>query len=125
MQMNEGTVHKEEIRSALPAIYYRKANQAIPASKTTTEERSFGAAHFESKSQIDYAVATRGGMDRIAYNRWNQAQGHIQAQAIEHANLTIYGSPIQDVRKTAGFFDIYSGISGSSPAFGQVIDGGG
>lgn len=125
MEMNEGTVHKEEIRSALPAIYYRKANQAIPASKTTTEERSFQAAHFESKSQIDTKVASRGGADRIAYNRWNQAQGHIQAHAIEHAALTIYGSPASSDLKTAGFFDVYSTLASSEPTSLQVIDGGG
>lgn len=125
MEMNEGTIHKEEIRSALPAVYYRKANQAIPASKTTTEERAFTAAHFESKSQIDEAVAKRGGMDRVAYNRWNQAQGHIQAHAIEHANLTIYGSPVDSNRKVAGFFDIYSTLSASEPTSKQIIDAGG
>ncbi len=126
MEMNEGTIHKEEIRSALPAVYYRKANQAIPASKTTTEERTFSAAHFESKSQIDAAVAKRGGMDRVAYNRWNQAQGHIQAHAIEHASLTIYGSPLTDPLKTAGLFDIYSTVDETvEEAAKQVIDGGG
>jgi hypothetical protein len=77
MEMNEGTIHKEDIRSALPEVYYRKANQPIPASKTTTEERTFTGTQFESKSQIDRDVAQRGGMDRIAYNRWNQAQGHM------------------------------------------------
>lgn len=125
MVMNEGTVHKEEIRSALPAVYYRKANQAIPASKTTTEERSFSAAHFESKSQIDEKVASRGGTDRIAYNRWNQAQGHIQAHAIEHASLTIYGSPSTDPRKVAGFFDVYSTLVTTEPTYNQIVDAGG
>lgn len=125
MEMNEGTIHKEDIRSALPTIYYRKANQAIPASKSTTEERTFTAAHFESKSQIDDAVAKRGGVDRIAYNRWNQAQGHIQAHAIEHASLTIYGSPLTGTRKVAGFFDIFSTLSASEPTSKQIIDGGG
>ncbi len=127
MEMNEGTIHKEDIRSALPAVYYRKANQAIPASKTTVEERSFQAAHFESKSQIDAKVAARGGMDRIAYNRWNQAQGHIQAHAIEHAALTIYGSPLNagGDRKSPGFFDVYSTLSASEPTSKQIIDGGG
>lgn len=125
MEMNEGTIHKEEIRSALPAVYYRKANQAIPASKTTTEERSFSAAHFESKSQMDYKVATRGGVDRIAYNRWNQAQGHLQAHAIEHAALTIYGSPIDSTLKTPGFFDIYSTLNVAEETSKQIIDGGG
>lgn len=126
MVMNEGTIHKEDIRSGLPAVYYRKANQAIPASKTTVEERTFTAAHFESKSQIDAKVASRGGMDRIAYNRWNQAQGHIQAHAQEHAALTIYGSPLTNPLKSAGLFDVYSTVDETaSETANQVIDGGG
>lgn len=125
MEMNDGTSHKEDIRSALPKIYYRKANQAISASKSTIEERSFQAAHFESKSQIDAAVASRGGKDRIAFNRWNQATGHIQAHAIEHAALTIYGSPTTSYRKVAGFFDVFSTVSASEPTGKNVIDGGG
>lgn len=125
MEMNEGVIHKEDIRSALPAIYYRKANQAIPASKSTVEERSFSAAHFESKSQLDTRVASRGGVDRIAYNRWNQAQGHIQAHAIEHANLTIYGSPLSSDLKTPGFFDVFSTVSASEETSKQIIDAGG
>lgn len=125
MEMNEGTVHKEDIRSALPAVYYRKANQPIPASKSTIEERSFTAAHFESKSQIDKAVAMRGGADRIAYNRWNQAQGHLQAHALELANLMIYGSPATANRKTAGFFDIFSTLASSEETSKQIIDAGG
>lgn len=124
-EMNEGTIHKEDIRSALPAVYYRKANQAIPASKSTIEERTFQAAHFESKSQIDAAVAARGGTDRIAYNRWNQAQGHIQAHAIEHASLTIYGSPVTANRETPGFFDIFTTLATTEPTYNQIVDGGG
>lgn len=125
MEMNEGTIHKEDIRSALPEVYYRKANQPIPASKSTIEERSFQAAHFESKSQIDKAVAQRGGMDRVAYNRWNQAQGHLQAQAQELASLLIYGSPATANRKTAGLFDIYSTVSVAEETSKQIIDAGG
>lgn len=125
MQMNEGTIHKEEIRSNLPTVYYRKANQPVPATKTTTEERTFQAAHFESRSQMDEAVAKRGGIDRIAYNRWNQAQGHIQAHAIEHAKLLIYGSPTTSTRKVPGFFDILSTTVTSEPTSAQVIDAGG
>ena len=125
MEMNEGTIHKEDIRSALPAVYYRKANQPIPASKSTTEERTFQASHFESKSQIDKVVAQRGGMDRIAYNRWNQAQGHLQAHSQELADLMIYGSPSTANRKTAGFFDIYSTLLASEETSKQVIDAGG
>lgn len=126
MEMNEKTIHKESIRSALPTVYYRKANQAIPASKSTIEERTFTASHFESKSQMDEKVANRGGSDRVAFNRWNQAMGHIQAMAIEHANLTIYGSPTDSNRKSAGLVDIYSTVNTATEETAkQVIDGGG
>lgn len=126
MEMNEGTIHKEDIRSALPDVYYRKANQAIPASKSTIEERTFTSCHFESKSQIDAAVAKRGGVDRIAYNRWNQAMGHLQAHANEHASLMIYGSPLSSTLKTAGLFDIFSTVDTTvEETANQVIDGGG
>lgn len=123
--MNEGTIHKESIRSGLPAVYYRKANQAIPASKTSIEERTFTAAHFESKSQIDEKVASRGGKQNIPYERWNQAQGHLQAHALELADLMIYGSPSDGPLKTAGFFDIYSTLAASEPTSKQIIDAGG
>ena len=125
MEMNEGTIHKEDIRSALPEVYYRKANQPIPASKSTIEERSFQSSHFESKSQIDRAVAQRGGMDRVQYNRWNQAQGHLQAHANELASLSIYGSPVAANRKTAGFMDIFSTLSATEETSKQIIDAGG
>ena len=125
MEMNEGTSHKEDIRSALPEVYYRKANQPIPASKTTIEERTFTGTEFSSKSQIDRDVASRGGQDRIAYNRWNQAQGHLQAHAIEHAELLIYGSPVDMNRKTAGLFDIYSTLNSSEETSKQILDAGG
>ncbi len=126
IQMNEGTIHKESIRSALPSVYYRKANQPIPASKSTIEERTFGAAHFESKSQMDKMVAQRGGPDRVAFNRWNQAQGHLQAMAQEHASLMVYGSPSTDPLKTNGLTDYYSTVDESvSEVARQVIDGGG
>ena len=124
-EMNEGTIHKEEIRSGLPTVYYRKANQPIPSSKTTTEERSYSAAHFESKSQIDEMVAKRGGMDRIGYNRWNQAEGHLQAMGLEHADLIIYGSPASDHRKVAGLADIYSTLSTGVESSKQIVNAGG
>lgn len=125
MVMNEGTIHKEDIRSAIPAVYYRKANQPIPASKSTIEERTFQATHFESKSQIDCAVAARGGLDRIAYNRWNQAQGHLQAHAQELASLMIYGSPLTSNLKTAGFFDVFSTLATTEETSKQIINAGG
>jgi hypothetical protein len=64
-------------------------------------------------------------MDRIGYNRWNQAQGHLQAHAIEHASLTIYGSPDTNPLKTAGFFDVYSTLATTEPTYNQIVDGGG
>ena len=124
-QMNEGTIHKESIRSFLPRPVYRKANQAIAAQKSGIEERTFSAAHFESRSQMDAKVAERGGKERVGINRWNQAQGHIQGMANEHANLAIYGSPAGEGNKDVGFMDIYYTVNSAVETSKQVVDAGG
>jgi len=125
MEMNEKTIHKESIRSYLPAPVYRKANQAIAAQKTGIEERTFTAAHFESRSQMDAKVAERGGKDKIAMNRWNQAQGHIQGMANEHAKLIVYGSPSGEGDKNIGFNDVYYTVNAAVETSKQVVDAGG
>ncbi len=125
-EMNEGTIHKESIRAFLPSPKYRKANQAIASAKSGIEERTFSAAHFESRSQMDAKVASRGGMDRVGINRWNQAQGHIQAMANEHARLMIYGSPSGEGNKEPGLADIYyTKTEATNETAKNVVDGGG
>lgn len=115
VEMNEGTIHKESIRAFLPSPVYRKANQGLAAQKSAIEERTFSASHFESRSQIDKMVAQRGGMDKVAMNRWNQLQGHIQSMANEHGRLSIYGSPTGvGSNKEPGFADIYYTINTST-----------
>lgn len=124
-EMNKGVKHIVHLRSDLPEVYYRKANQAIPASKTTTEEREFIAAHFESKCQMDEKVASYGGEDRIKANRWNQAEGHIQANAHELADLIIYGSDESASHKCPGIMDILSTLDPAEPVSHQIVDAGG
>ena len=124
-EMNKGIEHVVALRSDLPEIYYRKANQAIPASKTTIEERKFVAAHFESKSQMDEAVAEYGGKEMVTKNRWNQAEGHIQANAHELADLIIYGSNEDSHLKVPGIFDILSTLNPAEPTSKQIVDAGG
>lgn len=123
MEMNKGVKHVVALRSDLPDVYYRKANQAIPASKTTIEEREFVSCHFESKSVIDEAVASYGGQERVKANRWNQAEGHIQANAHELANLIVYGST--ELNKSPGIMDVLSTLNPSEPTSKQIVDAGG
>ena len=123
--MNKKVKHMVAMRSDLPTVYYRKANQAIPASKTTIEEREFVASHFESKSVMDQKVAEYGGKDRVAQNRLNQATGHIQAAAHELADLILYGSPEDDHRQVPGIMHILSTLNPAEPTSKQIIDAGG
>lgn len=122
-EMNKGVKHVVFLRSDLPEVYYRKANQAIPPSKTTIEEREFVAAHFESKAQMDEAVAAYGGKDRIGVNRWNQAEGHLQANANELGSLILYGS--DEINKVPGIGDILSTLNPAEPTSKQIVDAGG
>jgi hypothetical protein len=123
--MNKKVKHLVALRSDLPTVYYRKANQAVPASKTTIEEREFVASHFESKSVMDQKVAEYGGKDRVGANRLNQAEGHIQAAAHELADLILYGSPEEDHRQVPGIFHILSTLNPAEPTSNQIIDAGG
>lgn len=123
--MNHKVKHVVSMRSDLPAVYYRKANQAVPASKTTIEEREFVASHFESKSVMDEKVAEYGGKDRVGVNRWNQAEGHIQACAHELADLILYGSPEDDVKKVPGLSHILSTLNPAEPTHKQIVDAAG
>lgn len=123
--MNKKVKHIVAMRSDLPTVYYRKANQAIPASKTTIEEREFVASHFESKSVMDCKVAEYGGKDRVSQNRMNQAEGHIQASAHELADLILYGSPAEDHRQVPGIMHILSTLNTAEPTSKQIIDAGG
>lgn len=123
--MNHKVKHVVPLRSDLPAVYYRKVNQAIPASKTTIEEREFVAAHFESKSVMDQKTAEYGGKERIAQNRLNQAEGHIQSAAHELADLIIYGSPEEDHRQVPGIMHVLSTLNPAEPTSKQIVDAGG
>ena len=123
--MNKKVKHMVAMRSDLPSVFYRKANQAIPASKTTIEEREFVASHFESKSVMDQKVAEYGGKDRVAQNRLNQAEGHIQACAHELADLILYGSPEDDHRQVPGIMHILSTLNPAEPTSKQIVDAGG
>lgn len=124
-EMNEGTIHKESIRSFLPSPVYRKANQGLAAQKTGIEERTFSAAHFETRSVIEKSVAQRGGVDKIKENRFNQAIGHLQGMANEHSRLSLYGSPSGQGNKEPGFMDIYWTKNAAVETSKQIVDGGG
>ena len=100
--MNKKVKHVVSMRSDLPKVYYTKANEATPASKTAIENREFVASHFESKSVMDQKVAEYGGKDRVAQNRLNEAEGHIQACAHGLADLILYGSPVTDPKQVPG-----------------------
>lgn len=123
--MNKKVKHIVAMRSDLPKWYYRKANQAIPASKTTIEEREFVASHIESKSVMDQKVAEYGGKDRVAANRLNQAEGHLQAGANELAQMIVYGSPATDHRQIPGIMHILSTLNPAEPTSKQIVDAGG
>ena len=123
--MNKKVKHVVTMRSDLPKVYYTKANEATPASKTAIENREFVASHFESKSVMDQKVAEYGGKDRVAQNRLNEAEGHIQACAHELADLILYGSPVTDPKQVPGIMHILSSLSSTEPTSKQIVDAGG
>lgn len=124
-EMNERTIHKETIRSFVPKPIYRKANQGLKAQKGGTEERTFSASHFESRSQVEKSVAQRGGIENVKENRFKEAQAHLQGMANEHADLTVYGSAAGEGNKDVGFNDIYFTTNPAVETSKQIVNFGG
>lgn len=87
---NLPTGHQVTVRTGLPAVYWRLANQGIPSSKSTTAQVTEACAILESHSVVDKIIAELGG--NLAANRLDEAVAHIEAMGQEFASTFFYGA---------------------------------
>jgi hypothetical protein len=80
--------HQTAQRTGLPEIYYRKLNQGIPASKSTTAKIIEQIGSAESRLQIDIDIADLNG--NTAEFRAGEAAAHFVAmrQGVESRTIT-------------------------------------
>lgn len=125
MMWKEGnlpTGHRLTMRTGLPTTYWRKLNQGIPSSKSTTAQVDEAAGMLEALGQVDVEVAALNGNSpqfRLSENR-----AFLESMNIEMANTIFYGDHTSTPEEFLGLAPRYSSISGATN--GQnIIDAGG
>lgn len=120
VECNSGQEHKGIIRTGLPKIYWRKYNQGVPSSKSTTAPITATCAMMEHYFQID--------KDLVEINSNKEAflaseeSSVVEAMGQEQVNTLFYGSK-READKYVGFAETYSSLAAGNGA--NILDGGG
>lgn len=115
------TGHRTSQRVSEPTVYWRRLNEGVPRSKSTSAQMDEEAAQLEAMSAVDRKVAILA-QDPAKF-RLNQARPFIEAMGKELATTLFYGDSRVDQSKFTGFAPRYNDLDGAFAD--QIIDGGG
>lgn len=125
MQWKEGnlpTGHRLTMRTGLPSSTWRKLNQGVPNSKSTTAQVDEATGMLEQKGQIDKDLAMLNG--NSAAFRLSENVAHMESMNQEFVQTLFYGDHTTAPEEFLGLAARYSTISGATN--GQnILDGGG
>lgn len=84
--------HKTTIRAGLPTPTWRKLNQGVAASRSTTAQITFPTAQLAARTEADVDVVKLGGNTAAA--RLSETQGQLQALPQGFCDALWYGDPV-------------------------------
>jgi hypothetical protein len=108
-------------RATLPTTGWRRLNQGIARSKSTSRVVDEAAALLEANSQVDRKLAILSG-DPAAY-RLSEAAAFMESMNQEFTQTLFYGNANLADNEFTGFTPRYNSLSG--PTGEQIIDAGG
>lgn len=112
------TGDRVQVRTAKPAVGWRRINAGVPRSKATSAPVDETSALLEASFQCDRELAILGG-DPGGYRK-NQWPSFIEAMNDEFAETMLYGNSFVYDDEFTGFMPRYNSLSNQ-----QVIDAGG
>jgi hypothetical protein len=118
---NLPTGHQVTVRTGLPAVYYRRINQGVPPSKSTTAQVTETVANLEAFSRIDQRLAELNGLQ----SQWaiSEELSFVESMNQQVAESTFYASEASVPEEFTGFSIRYSDMSAASAE--NIIDAGG
>jgi hypothetical protein len=119
---NLTTGERVVIRTGLPTIYFRRLNQGIAPSKSTTVSVEEGTAMMEARGQIDKDLAELN--DNSAAFRMSENSPFIEAMGQTFAAKAFYGNTGTDPEQFTGLATRFSDDSGPANAE-NIVSGGG
>jgi len=124
LESNQDSSHKTTIRTGIPEPTWRKFNQGVSQSKSTTQQVVDSMGMLEDYSIIDKSLADLGGND--AQQRMIEASAHIEGMSNTMAEALFYGNGIIEKEAFTGIAPRLSKLSSDETLSGsQIIDAGG
>lgn len=120
---NLTTGERVTIRTGLPTIYFRKLNQGVATSKSTTVQVDEGTCMMEGRGQIDKDLAELNGLS--AAFRMSENQPFIESMGQTFAAKAFYGNTGTDPEQFTGLATRFSSDSASIANSENIISGGG
>ena len=122
-ECNEGTNHKETIRTGLPEVFFRKYNQGVQPSKSTTAQVTDPTCMLEGYSNVDAdLVQLNAGGDKGASYRASEDVTFLEAMNQKVARTLFYGTK-DAADEFVGLTPRYNDKSAKSGK--NIFDGGG
>ncbi len=117
---NLPTGHQVEVRTGLPASYWRLMNKGTPSSKATSAQVTENCGTLVGRSQVDRDIAELNG--NVKEYRFKQAKPHMESMNQEMAGTEIYGAA-SSPEEFVGFNNRYTSTSDANGE--NIILGGG
>jgi hypothetical protein len=117
---NLPTGEQTTIRTGLPTTYYRKINQGVPKSKSTTAQVTENAAILEARSEVDEDEAGLNG--NLGAYRLSESVPFMEAMSQQQAETMFYGTAANP-EQYVGFAARYGDLSAANAT--NIIDAGG
>lgn len=116
---NLPTGHQVTQRVGLPAVFYRRMNQGVPASKSQVAQITVTASMLEALSKIDERLAKLNGQDWLV----SEQSAFAEAMNQQLAETVVYGSVGTVPEEFTGLAVQYSSLTALSGE--NIIDAGG
>lgn len=118
---NLPTGHRTTQRTSLPSVGYRRLNEGVAPTKSTTAQVDDACAIMEAFSETDCDLANLNG--NVAQFRLQEAQAFLEAMNQQMAQTLFYGNQTTDPKEFTGFAPRYNDTTAAN---GQnIVDAGG
>lgn len=118
---NLPTGHRTTVITGLPSVDFRRINEGVALSKSTSAQIDESAAMLEGFSQVDRELAVLSG--NVARYRYEEAMLFQESMSQVLQQFSLYGNAATNPAAFTGLIPRYNTLSGNAGA--QVIDGGG
>jgi len=119
---NLPTGHRVTVRTGLPTVYWRRLNQGVPPSKSTTAQVDEAAAIMEARGQIDVDLAELNG--NTAEFRASENAPFLESMGQMFVQTLFYGNVGAQPERFSGLATRYSDRSVSLNKE-NIVNGGG